>query len=169
MQSLILIGQIVLLFLLIYLVLLLSYSLFRGAPYAALSKKKIKIMMELLDTKKGRFIDIGSGDGRIVIAAAKMGMLSYGIEINPLLALISMIKIRTAKQKNAHIILGDCWKHSFSDYDFISVWGTAHMMRALEKKLLSELRPGAKVVSNHFKFPNWKAKKSKNDAYLYVR
>lgn len=169
MQSLILITQLGFLAFLLYLILLLVYSLLRGAPYAGISKKKINTMMELLDAKRGKFIDIGSGDGRIVIAAARLGMTSYGIEINPLLVLISGIKLKKENLKNAHIILGDCWKHSFSEYDCVTVWGTTHMTNALEKKLLLELKPGAKVVSNHFRFPNWKAKKSKNDVHLYIK
>lgn len=169
MESLFLILQLCTLAFLLYVTLLLSYSLFRGAPYAGLSKKRIDIMMKFLNIKKGKFVDIGSGDGRIVIAAAKHGVKSYGIEINPLLVLISQLKLRKEKLKNAHIIFGDCWKHSFSVYDYISLWGTQHMLNALENKLLSELKPGTRVVSNHYKFPNWKAKKSKNDVHLYVR
>lgn len=169
MQSLFLLVQLLVAAFFLYIILLLSYSLLRGAPYAGISKKKITIMMNLLGAKKGKFIDIGSGDGRIVVAAAKLGMDSYGIEINPFLVAISWIKLKRAKQNNAHIMLGDCWRHSFSKYDYVALWGTTHMTSALEKKLISELKPGAKVVSNHFKFPNWKVNKSNNDVYLYIR
>lgn len=143
--------------------------MFRGAPYAALSKDRIKTMFELLKPEKGKlFLDIGSGDGRIVIAAVKHNLNSYGYEINPLLVLISMYKIRK-QHLNADIKLKDYWKEDLSKFDYIAVWGVPTMMKRLESKLLKELKPGAKVVSNHLKFPNWKTRKVKNDVYLYIK
>jgi precorrin-6B methylase 2 len=168
MENVILVIQLIVLTFLLYVIFLLSYSLVKGAPYAGLSKKRIKIMMELLNMQHGNFIDVGSGDGRIVIAAAKRGANSYGIEINPLLYFISKRKIHKAKFTNAHIILADFWKHTFSNYDYVALWGTNHMTKRLEKKLRSELKPGAKVVSNHYQFPNWKPKKVVDNVYLYV-
>lgn len=161
--------EIIFIFILLYISYLLAYSLIRGAPYAPIGKKRLACMIELLDMKGGNFIDIGSGDGRIVIAAAAKGVTAYGIEINPLFALISKIKIKKLRIKKAKIIQADLWQHSFARYDYISVWGTKHMMANLEKKLHSELKPGTKVVSNHYKFPNWKIAKLKNDVYLYIR
>lgn len=163
-----LIVDLLILFLLIYIIYLLSYSLLKGAPYAALGHERIRIMMELLDPKKGkRLVDLGSGDGRIVSAAQKYGVFSTGIEINPVIFLLS--KYKTRNEKNANFILGDYWRMDLSSYNYITVWGTAHMMSALEKKLQKELKPGSKVVSNHFTFPNWKHKKKKNDVYLYIK
>lgn len=162
--------QLLTLFLLSYISILLSYSLLRGAPYAGVGKERLRTMMELLNLKRGKlFVDVGSGDGRIVIEAANRGLTSYGIEINPLLVAISLWKIKKLKLKNATIVLKDLWKQDFSKYDYVSIWGTSHMMKLLEKKLQKELKPGAKVVSNHFKFPNWQPKKTKNDVYLYVK
>lgn len=161
--------QLLILGLLIYIILLLSYSLLRGAPYAALSHNRISTMLKLLNTEGGKFSDIGSGDGRIVIAAAKQGVDAYGYEINPLLFLISKNKIRKDKLSNAKIYLKDYWRSDFSVYNYVTVWGIPHMMKPLEKKLLLELKPGAKVVSNHFRFPNWKYEKKENDIYLYIK
>lgn len=148
---------------------MLSYSLARGAPYAAIGKKRLKILLELLDMKEGNFIDIGSGDGRVIIAAARKNVHSVGIEINPILFILSVLKIKKKKVANAHIFFGDCYKHNYSKYSYVSIWGTGHMLKNLEPKLLRELRPGARVVSNHFKFPNWKPKKVKDDVYLYIK
>jgi cyclopropane fatty-acyl-phospholipid synthase-like methyltransferase len=162
--------ELILLCALLYVIILLAYSLFKGAPYAAIGITRLEDMLSLLELKKGeKLIDIGSGDGRIVIAAAKKGLDSYGIEINPLLVLVAKKRIKQQKLKNAHILLQDCWKYDISKFDYITIWGTTHMMKHLEKKLSKELKPGAKVVSNHFRFPNWKYKKVKDDVYLYER
>lgn len=164
------IFQLSILFLLSYISILLAYSLLRGAPFAGIGKERMRVMLELLNAKKGKsFVDVGSGDGRIVIEAARKGLNAYGIEINPLLVAISLWKIKESKLKNARILLKDFWKQDFSNFDYVSIWGTTHMMKFLEKKLLKELKPGAKVVSNHFQFPNWQPKKIKNDVYLYVK
>jgi len=156
--------------LLIYLIMLLSYSLIFGAPYAALGKKRVRTMFDLLEIEKGKSsIDVGSGDGRIVIEAAKHGLQAYGVEINPILFVISKLNIKRTGVKNAKILLKDMWQVDYSHYDYITVWGTKHMVRNLGIKLKKEVKPGTKIVSNHFQFENWKPKKIKNDVYLYTK
>jgi protein-L-isoaspartate O-methyltransferase len=161
--------QIFFLVALLYIIFLLSYSLIYGAPFASIGKNKLQTMLELLDLKKGKFVDIGAGDGRIVIAAAKKGADAYGLEINPLIALYANANIKKHKVKKAKILLTDYWKYDTSPFDYVAVWGTKHMMGRLESKLLKELKKGARVVSNHNKFPNWKPTKVKNEVYLYLR
>lgn len=154
---------------LIYVTILLAYSMLFGAPYAALSPKRIATMMQLLEPKGGkRFLDLGAGDGRIVLEASKRGLISYGYEINPLLVVIANLNLKKNKS-DGKILLQDYWKIDLSNFDYISVWGAPFMMRRLEKKLMKELKPGTRVVSNHFKFSNWQAAKEKNDVYLYIK
>ncbi len=161
--------SIILLLILVYVILLLSYSMFRGAPFAAISKSKINTMLKLLNTTKGKkFLDLGSGDGRIVNEASKRGLKAYGYEINPFLVLISRYKLKKSKS-NGRILLKNYWRENLGEFDLITVWGVPHMMKRLEKKLLKELKPGAKVVSNHLQFPNWKEKKSDNGVFLYIK
>ncbi len=152
-----------------YIIYLLSYSMFRGAPYAALSKNRITTMFELLNPKKGKkFLDIGAGDGRIVMEAAKHGLKAYGYEINPLLVFVSNFRIKRSGLK-ASVLLKDYWKEDFSKFDYITVWGVPPMMKRLEKKLLAEIKPGTMVASNHLKFPNWKVSRQSKDVYLYIK
>lgn len=154
---------------LVYVIILLSYSMVRGAPFAALSKDRIKTFFELLKPVRGkRFLDLGSGDERIIIEASKYKLDSYGFEINPILLLISIIKIKRTGS-DGKVFLKDYWREDLSNFDYIAVWGVTTMMGRLEKKLLKELKPGAKVVSNHLTFPNWRCSKKKNDVYLYIR
>lgn len=155
---------------LLYTIYILSYSLIKGAPYAALGRKRMDTMFELLNCRKdGKLVDLGSGDGRIIIAATKHGMKAYGFEINPLLYFISKVKLGLNKTKNADIYCKSYWSENLSSYDYITLYGAPHIMKRLEKKLYKELKPGAKVVSNHFRFPNWKEKGMKNDVWLYEK
>lgn len=156
-------AELILLLFLLCVIIILSYSLLRGAPFAPLGENRIRTMFELLELKQGKkLLDLGSGDGRIVLAASKHGINSVGYEINPLLVLVSKIKKANVKMK-------DFWREDFSDFDYVTLYGTSHIMRSLERKLRKELKPGARVVSNHFKFPGWKEKRMKDDVWLYEK
>ena len=80
-----------------------------GAPFAVSTKYKIdKMMPSVAEAMAGRkdlkAVDIGSGDGRIVIALAKKGLIAHGIEINPFLAMFSRFKINAAGLKGKAFI-----------------------------------------------------------------
>lgn len=161
--------SVIMIILLLYIFVIAAYSLIRGAPYAALGSERLKTVIELLDIKKGeRIADLGSGDGRIVIAAAKKGATAVGYEINYLLVLLSRKNIKKSGLKNASIRQKDFWSENYSSYDSITIYTLPHILPALGRKLKKELKPGSKVVSNYYKFPNWKIHKSKADVHLYI-
>lgn len=149
--------------------LLIMYALFFGAPFAPVAKNRINTMIKLLNLKRGqKLADIGSGDGRIVIAFAKLGIETHGYEINPVLVAISRLKIRKlGLEKKAFIHFKDFWFQDLSKFDAITVYGISHIMGKLEKKLLLELRPGGRIASNYFKFPNLSIKITKNKVHYY--
>lgn len=160
-----LIGIVVLL----YMIYNMVYSMFWGAPYAPLGKKKIEKLLTLLEVKPGETaIDLGSGDGRIVIALAKKGAIAHGYELNPLLALWSKWKIKREKlDGKAYIHWGDFWKEDLSQFDIITIYLTTHAQKKLEKKLFTEVSPAARVGVNYFHFPTWKPIKQIDTLYLY--
>ncbi len=154
----------------LYVVYLMLYSTLRGGPYAPMGNKKIEVMMQLLKVKPGeKAVDLGSGDGRIVIELAKKGAKAFGYEINPLLVLWSRYNIRKAGlQGKAKIIWKDYWAEDFSSFDIVTVYVLPHMMGPIYKKLKKELKSkNARVGTNFFKFPNLKETKKKDTIYLY--
>ena len=161
--------QLLLIFVLASIIVILFYAMVRGAPYAPLGKQKIETMLGLLNVKPGeKAIDLGSGDGRLVIEMAKKGAIAYGYEINPLLVLIAKWKIKKlGLQKNAHIYWGDFWGKNLSSFDIVTVYLAPHSMKAVETKLRKELKPKARVAVNYFPFPTWKPKKTLEKIYLY--
>ena len=146
-------------------------TLFLGAFFASSKKEIVKTMVLLSDIKPGeKAIDLGSGDGRLVIALAKKGAQAHGYEINPLLVFLSRNNIKQAGlQGKAFIHFGNFWLLDFSEFDVVTVYGISHMMKRLEVKLKKELRPGARVVSNYFVFPNWPPSKKENSVRLYKK
>lgn len=165
-----LIPQLILLLLVIYTAILLGRTTIGGAPYAPLGKEKIDTMINLLDIKKGdKVVDLGSGDGRIVIGLARKGAQAHGYEINPLLVVISKYKINKAGLgKNAFIHMKSYWNEDVSKFDAITLFGAPHIMKKLKGKFEKELKPGTKIVSNYFKFPDWNFIKEKDKIYFYI-
>ena len=165
----ILIVELFLIPFLVAIIVLLVYALVRGAPYAPLGKQKIETMLSLLNVKAGeKAVDLGSGDGRLVIEMAKKGANAYGYEINPLLVLIAKWKIKKLRLQNyAHIYWSDFWGKNLSSFDIVTVYLAPHSMKAVEKKLRGELKPKARVAVNYFPFPAWHPKKTADKIYLY--
>jgi cyclopropane fatty-acyl-phospholipid synthase-like methyltransferase len=166
-----LVGSLLIILFLIGFIVLLAYSMIRGAPYAPIGKQKLQDMIELLNIKKGeKAVDIGSGDGRIVIALAKHGAEAHGYEINPLLVYLSRRKIKKeGLEKKAFIHMTDMWRENFSAFDIVTLFMTPHALKGLEKKLQKELKPGARIVANYYHFPHWKEVKQEGQVYLYKK
>jgi cyclopropane fatty-acyl-phospholipid synthase-like methyltransferase len=149
--------------LLIFLILIVTYFLgiFRGAPFVPTQADALERMIRSARIKPGeKLADLGSGDGRIVIAAGKAGAEAHGFEINPLLVWYSRRQIKKAGLSGrAFIHWKSFWRQDFSEFQIITIFGITSIMKDLEQKLKAELAPGSRVVSNIFRFPNWSSEK----------
>jgi len=145
--------------------------LFLGAPYVITDQERVKKIIVLLNIKPGdKAVDLGSGDGRLVIAMAKAGAEAYGYEINPFLVLLAKKNIQKAGLKNkAFIHWKSFWKEDFSSFNAVTVFGVSYIMKRLETKLQKELKPSARVVSSVFTFPSWVYLKKEGAIYLYEK
>ena len=156
---------------LILLVFIITFGIpaVKGAQFAVTTPSKvIKIIAVIEKYKKGKITDLGSGDGRIVIAAARAGFEAHGYEINPFLVWLSRRKIKRAGlEKKAFIHRQDLWRVNLSGYDIITLFGVGHRMKKFETKLRTELKPGAIVISNYFQFPSWPSTALDDNIYLY--
>ena len=143
-----------------------AVHLINGAIYVPTLEPSLRTMLAFAKVDGKRVIDLGSGDGRIVAAAAAAGAAaSHGTENNPLLVLYS--KVRLASAPRTSVWWGDLWSTDCSSYDVVFVFGMNHIMERLERKLKTELRPGALVVSNGFQMPTWAAEASDNGCWSY--
>jgi 2-polyprenyl-3-methyl-5-hydroxy-6-metoxy-1,4-benzoquinol methylase len=107
--------------------------------------------------ENAKFIDLGSGDGRIVNWAASKGFDAHGIEMNPYLSLTHRIKrLFNKNKKNISIYNKNFFNHNFSDYDVVYLYVFPKYMNKLKSKLYSELKPGSIIISNVFSFSDVK-------------
>jgi Methyltransferase domain len=113
-------------------------------------------MLEMADAKPGeKLMDLGSGDGRTVITAAKRGLTAVGIEYNPDLVEYSR---KAAKAEGvadkATFEKADLFQTDLSSADVITLFLLSELNERLRPTLL-ELKPGTRVVSNTFTMGDW--------------
>ena len=116
---------------------------------------------EMLDlarvTSQDYLIDLGSGDGRIVIAAAKRGARALGIEYNP--DMVELSKANAAKEGVSNLATfrkADLFETDFSKATVITMFLLSDINLRLRPKLL-EMKPGTRVVSDSFDMEDWAA------------
>jgi cyclopropane fatty-acyl-phospholipid synthase-like methyltransferase len=126
-------------------------------------------MVNLAKVKKGDVsVDLGSGDGRVVIAFAKQGIQAFGFEINPFFVLYSRRKIKKlGLEKTAKIYWKNFWNADFSKFSIITTFQYFTVSKRLEEKILRECKKGTKIVSHYWKFPNLRIKEEKDKIYEY--
>ena len=101
-------------------------------------------------------IDLGSGDGRTVITAAKRGAKALGIEYNP--DMVELSRRNAAKagvSDKASFVKADLFKSDFSKAQVITMFLLPSINMELRPKLLN-LKPGTRIVSNSFDMEDWK-------------
>lgn len=129
-------------------------------PFVPTDASVIKRMLDLGEvSSKDLLYDLGSGDGRILITAAKeRGTHGVGIEVDPL-------RIADAMEDAAHyrvehlvdFVEESIYTADFSDATVVTMYLLESINFDLRPRLLSELRPGTRVISHAFHMGDWKA------------
>jgi len=155
----------------IWLVLILIFASFGlivvvGAPYVPTKKADLTRLFEHVKLRKGaKLVDMGSGDGRVLILASKKGFKATGYELNPILALIS--KIRLQRFKQSKVMIKSYWAADISKADVVFIFSAQPFMGRLFDKLQNELKPGAIVISYGFSFPSKKIEEKFESFNIY--
>jgi len=139
-----------------------------GAFYYPSKEDSVQTMIKSAKPKpKDVLIDLGSGDGRIIIAAAKMGIKSIGYELDPILVHKSRQKIEQLKLSHlAKIEFKNFWKADFKHADIVCIYQFPQYIKKLEKVFQKNHHP-LTVISNRYQFPNQKPYLVKNEVYFY--
>lgn len=152
------------------------------APYLPTPDTVVDKMLEAGELKAGeRMFDLGSGDGRIVIAAArKYKAYAIGVELDDALAASSAAQIvKLGLDKTARIIRGDLLQQDYSTADLITVYLWPEANLKVRQLLEIQLKKGARVVAHDFEIGGWKPARTINIAddgtgrshtlFLYIR
>jgi hypothetical protein len=129
------------------------------APYVASDYEVVDAMLAMARVRPDDYvIDLGSGDGRILIAAARShGAKGLGIEIDP--ARIREAEANAQAARVTHLVdfrRQDLFETPLGEADVLTVYLTAEVNRRLRPRILSQMRPGTRVVSHDFDMGEWR-------------
>lgn len=130
-------------------------------PYVPTKQTVVDAMLKIANVSKGDIhYDLGCGDGRIVISAAKRGAIATGVDIDP-----QRIKEAKENAKAAGVtdkvtfIEGNLFDMDFSKATVLTLYLLPNVNLKLRPKILSELKPGTRIVSHAFDMGDWKPEK----------
>ncbi|MGH9386488.1 MAG: class I SAM-dependent methyltransferase [Vicinamibacterales bacterium] len=120
------------------------------------SLELIEKMLDLANVTRDDFvIDLGSGDGRNVIAAARRGARGLGVEFNPdMVGLSKRLAAEAGVSQLATFVEGDMYEADISQATVMALFLLPANMNRLEPKFL-DLKPGSRIVANTFGFDGW--------------
>jgi protein-L-isoaspartate O-methyltransferase len=131
------------------------------APYVVSPQEIVDRMLELADLKPGeKLYDLGSGDGRILIAAVtRFKAKAVGVEISDDLAVSANDRIhRLGLDNDAHVIHGNFLDVDLSPADVVTLYLATDANEMLRPNLEKFLKNGSRVVSHEYAVPGWKPK-----------
>jgi 16S rRNA A1518/A1519 N6-dimethyltransferase RsmA/KsgA/DIM1 with predicted DNA glycosylase/AP lyase activity len=138
-----------------------------GAPYLPVLKREHDDLLDLCRLQPGQtLLDLGSGDGRFLKAAARRGYECIGYEINPLLYILSRI-YTWPERKRVKIHLADYWRITLPQADAIYVFLIDRYMPKLDRKLTAEISKPTVVVSYIFAIPGRPPQSTSRNAFRY--
>ncbi len=158
-------------------VLLITFEInaqHRDVPFVPTPHETVEEMLKLANVGSGDYvIDLGSGDGRIVIAAGKRGAFGHGIDIDP--KRIGEARKNAAKagvDDRVLFIEGNLFETDFSKATVITMYLLNSVNMKLRPHMLDKLKPGTRVVSYYFNMNDWEPDKqilvNNSDVYYWV-
>ncbi|HEY5806103.1 MAG TPA: class I SAM-dependent methyltransferase [Candidatus Saccharimonadales bacterium] len=148
--------------------LAIGFVVFFGPPYVPTLRRNMDAALDLLELKPGEtMLELGCGDGRVLVAAAKRGVNAVGIELSPILAAISWLRTWRYR-KQVRIIWGDYFVVKWPPADAIFTFMILRQMSKLDARI--ETWRGQKPVrlaSFAFPIPGKKPAATQNGVFLY--
>jgi hypothetical protein len=152
-----------------------SAALKKDVPYVPTAEATVEEMLRLAGVSRDDVVyDLGSGDGRIVITAArKYGARGVGIDIDPVrIAEANENAKKAGVTEKVRFIQGDLFNADLRDATAVTLYLLRSVNLRLRPKLLAELRPGTPVVSHDFDMGDWEADEhvqlEGDDVFLWI-
>jgi precorrin-6B methylase 2 len=161
----------------IYFILLLAGAMtalaaWKGAPYVPTPKKAVEVALDLAQVKAGdTLVDIGAGDGRVLVMAAKRGAKVIGYELSPFLWLLAKITLLRNSVKGS-VKLRDGFAANMSNVNVLFLFLMPQTLPNLMRELQKKLKPGTRIVTYTFPIKDWQVEAEKSidgvgKVYLY--
>ncbi len=145
-----------------------GFVLMFGPPYLPTMDKQVRTALDMLNLKPGQtLLELGCGDGKVLVAAARRGLQVTGIELNPLLVLLC--RARTWRyRKQVKVVWGNYWRtESWPLADGIFGFVLPKYMTKLDQTIISWHTKPVKLASFAFIIPDKKVNQEKDGVFLY--
>jgi hypothetical protein len=148
-------------------VLSVGFVVFFGPPYLPTLRKNMDAALDLLDLKPGQtMLELGSGDGRVLVAAAQRGIKVVGIELSPVLVVVSWLRTRRYR-KQVRIIWGSYFSVQWPPADGIFTFMIPRQMPRLHRHIEQWRTKPLRVVSFAFVIPGRRVLAEHKGVFLY--
>ena len=152
---------------LLLILLCFAFVLLFGAPYVPTLKPQVRAALELANLKPGEtLLELGCGDGKVLLAAAHVGVHAVGYELNPILALIAWVRTRRFRRE-VRVVWGNFWRKDWPEAEGIFTFLLPKYMDKLDKKIMQAKHKPVKLVSFAFTIPNREAVAERAGVHLY--
>lgn len=150
-----------------FIVLSFGLGAFLGAPWVPAFRQDLDELLDLARVGKGtKFVDLGCGDGKVLLVAAKRGANVTGFEVNPILWFIANLRLLPYR-KRARIYLRSFWTVDVHRFDVIYLYLIDHHMPKMRSQLTRQANPKARIISYMFAIPGLKPSKTTRNSFLY--
>jgi cyclopropane fatty-acyl-phospholipid synthase-like methyltransferase len=142
-----------------------------GRPWVPTRLARIRKALKLVDLQPGEMLfDLGAGDGRVLIMAAReFGARAVGIEIGPLQCLVTWLRaVFNGLTGQIRIRRKDYYKVDLKEADVVYTYLTSAKAARLAPQLERQLRPGARVVAVSADIPGWQPEKYDDQELIFV-
>lgn len=138
-----------------------------GAPYLPTLKPQVAAALELAELKPGQtLLELGCGDGKVLVAAARQGARAVGYELNPFLAAVAWLRTRRYGGQ-VRVVWGNFWNTQWPPADVIFTFLLPRYMHRLDKKCIQYQYKPVKLASFAFRIEDKKAAAEKQGVFLY--
>lgn len=154
---------------LVFLIYTLVIAPRKGSPYAPTKGDRREAIFTFAAARPGELlVDLGSGNGAVLITAAERGIRARGVEINPFWVWYSRRRIRRRGLGHlAAVVRGDMFTHPVADAGIVFMYLVPDAMARLSGRLRREAAPGTRIISNCFPLPGWTPVKEQDRMLFY--
>ncbi len=144
-----------------------GFVLLYGAPYLPTLQPQVTLALDMLELNEGdTLLELGCGDGRVLLAAASRGYHCVGYELNPILAAIAWLRTRRYGSR-VRVVCGDYWRASWPEASGIFAFILPRYMAKLDTKITQYASKPVRLVSFAFPVPD-KRPVAQDDKGVYV-